>query len=103
MAAPALLQRELQKWEADAVSYREARAAFDDLVLELRSRHVRAQRKEAIEDELYHAEAEIYRWPRWSLAMFFLNIFLVVKKTFGQFLANFERPVLGCIDATFCK
>ena len=24
-------------------------------------------------------------------------------RQFGKFLANFERPVLGCIDADFCK
>ena len=23
--------------------------------------------------------------------------------TFGKFLVNFERPVLGCIEAEFCK
>ena len=31
--------------------------------------------------------------------MFFSNFFL----TFGYFLANSERPVLGCIEAKFCN
>ena len=31
--------------------------------------------------------------------MVFLTFFL----TSGELLANFERPVLGCIDAKFCK
>ena len=32
--------------------------------------------------------------------LFFLT-FLKFVLTFGEFLANFERPVLGCIDAKF--
>ena len=31
--------------------------------------------------------------------MVFLTFFL----TSGELLANFERPVLGCIDAKFCN
>ena len=33
----------------------------------------------------------------------FLNFFLNYILTFGEFLANFERPVLCCIDAKFCR
>ena len=48
------------------------------------------------------------RWPsppqqrspsRLARPTFMLSIFL----TFGEFLASFERPVLGCIEADFCK
>ena len=33
----------------------------------------------------------------------FFLIFGIFSDSFGYFLANFERPVLGCIDATFCN
>ena len=39
------------------------------------------------------------RVHRIFLPMFFLTFFL----TFGEFLANFERLVLDCIEAEFCK
>ena len=29
-------------------------------------------------------------------------VFLIIILTFGEFLANFERLVLGCIEAEFC-
>ena len=32
-----------------------------------------------------------------------LRSFQLLFLTFGDFLANFERPVLGCIEADFCK
>ena len=32
-----------------------------------------------------------------------LTFFQLLGNAFSQFLANFERPVLGCIDANVCK
>ena len=39
----------------------------------------------------------------WVHAYVFSNLFSNFWQKIGNFLANFERPVLGCIDAKFCK
>ena len=43
------------------------------------------------------------RTPICSTLCFFLTFILTFILTFGKFLANFERLVLGCIEAKFCK
>ena len=42
------------------------------------------------------------RQDGWCSSMFLLHCNFY-KITFGSFLANFERPVLGCIEAVCCK
>ena len=41
-------------------------------------------------------------WP-WPSPMFFSTLFSNCKASVGYWLANFERPVLGCIEAKFAS